>query len=150
MFPLQTVVIKASNIDRNRDYFKIVSNNSTRLHCFGALHELLCNPEHYNTSFFGLTRINREPVCIVSITINTSFEQNTSFIDKKLPTPYSEIMAYTANDHRNKGLAHRTTSVLLERLNINKNDNIYVYSCRMKNILDKLGYRVVNRHENTP
>ena len=154
---LTVSVTKSPNIKKNKDY-KQIRFGEYHLHHYGTLCRLLETPEEYNPSLFAITRNDKKPICLASITKNL---QRKGMCDTEPSQPLSsvflfqfpnfEIMAYTNPDYRRKGIGEKTIKLLLKAAKVSVDDVIYVYSQSMVNILRRLGYcNVTNLHEYTP
>jgi len=154
---LTVSITKSSNIKKNKDY-KLITFGENQLHHYGTLCRLLETPEDFNPSLLAITRKDKKPICLASVTKNM---QRKGMCDASPSSPLSsvfsfrfpnfEIMAYTKPDQRRKGIGERTIKLLLKSAKVSFDDVIYVYSQSMVNILRRLGYNnVTNLHEYTP
>lgn len=133
-----SVLIKGQRIKSNKD-FETITNQEGRLHNFGKLYELMVDPGKFPSSKFALARIDKKPVAIASLTINK--KGNGILLDGTVSQyPNVELMAYTAQEHRQKGLAKSLVKKLLVSHKISKKTPIYVYSSKMEKIVKQLGY----------
>ncbi len=154
---LTVSITKSPNIKKNKDY-DLITFGKNQLHHYGTLCRLLETPEDFNPSLFAITRKDKKPICLASITKNM---QRKGMCDAEPSQPLSsvfsfqfpnfEIMAYTSPDERRKGIGEKTIKFLLKASKVSADDVIYVYSQSMANMLGKLGYwNVTNLHEYTP
>ncbi len=134
-----SVLIKGPRITSNKD-FETITKETGRLHSYGKLYELMVDPNKFPLSKFALARIDKKPVAIASLTINK--KGNGILLNGTVSQyPNVEIMAYTAQDYREQGLARSLVKKLLVSHKISKKTPIYVYSAKMEKIVRELGYK---------
>lgn len=127
-----------------------------RLHLHGGLFRVLNDPTSFPPTIFAVAENKHgSPFSLVSITSNppkgTSLICDPSFSAHSNPYvfPNHEIMAFTAPEFREKGKTKKLIKKLIQHRKVDKNDQIYVYSKRMKRIVSSFGHKTINLHEFT-
>jgi len=151
-------ILSLSDFQNHECYKKVIGHgyatSTEHLHTFGKLYTLMLKPQQFSPSFICIVKIGKSPVCAVTITLHNASSNKPSepeFLKtakNALVFPNVEIMAFTLEKFREKGLARFASKKLLESIKFPVNGQVYLYSETIKRVVEKIGFRNVrNLHE---
>ena len=150
---MPTLFFQGEEIMQYAKYADILTG-PRRLHLYGGLFRVLNNPTAFPPTIFAVAEDkHKTPFSLVTITSNpakgSSLICDASFSTHSNPYvfPNHEIMAFTDPDFREKGKTKKIIKKLIQHRKVDKNDQIYVYSKRMKHIVSVIGHKAINLHE---